>query len=147
MSAFPLRYLHQNVLVGVGAERAALYRLDTVSYPFMSVAQQREWLGRLARMAFVVEADFSLWRVSRAYPAERYVEDAQALLDARGQSPEAWRAYLEGHASHLRGLQAFVPEVYLAVRLPDERPERLGAGVVGAADRVRRRVEELFGVA
>ena len=81
MTGFPLRYVHQNVLVGSGAERAALYRLETVSYPFMSVAQQREWLGRLARLAFVVEADFSLWRVSRAYPAERYVKENEALLD------------------------------------------------------------------
>jgi AAA-like domain len=147
LTGFPLRYVHGNVLVGMGAARAALYRLDTVSYPFMSVAQQRDWLGRLARMAFVVEADFSLWRVSRAYPAERYVEDAEPLLDPRGQSPEAWRAYLEGHEAHLRSLRSSVPEVYLAVQLGDERPPRLGAGVLGAADRARRHVEELFGVA
>src|SRR4051794_26262589 len=147
MTAFPLRFVHQNVLVGTGAERAALYRLETVSYPFMSVAQQREWLGRLARLAFVVEGDFSLWRVSRGYPVERYVEDAEELLDSRGQAPDAWRAYLEGHESHLRELRAFVPEVYLAVQLRGERPARFGAGVLGAADRARRRVEELFGVA
>ena len=72
---------------------------------------------------------------------------AEALLDARGQSPEAWRAYLEGHESHLRELRSFVPEVYLAVQLRGERPARFGAGVLGAADRARRRVEELFGVA
>ena len=40
-------------------------------------ADKREWLRRLARFAFSVEADFSLWRVYRAYPAERYVEQAQ----------------------------------------------------------------------
>src|SRR3954471_12758524 len=116
MSGFPLRYLHRNVLVGGGLERAALYRLQTISYPFMSGAQQREWLGRLARLAFVVEADFSVWRVGRADPAERYVEDAAALLDSRRQPPEAWRAYLEGHEAHLRELRSFAAEVYLAVQ-------------------------------
>jgi hypothetical protein len=74
MSGLPLRFVHENVLVGHGEARAALYRVSTVSYPFMASADKREWLGRLARFAFAVEADFSLWRVNRAYPADRYVE-------------------------------------------------------------------------
>ena len=57
MSAFPLRYVHQNVLVGHGDARAALYRVSSISYPFMAAADKREWLGRLARFAFGVEAD------------------------------------------------------------------------------------------
>ena len=71
MTRFPLRYAHQNILVGEGDARAALFRVDTVSYPFLAAADKREWLRRLARFAFAVEADFSLWRVCRAYPAER----------------------------------------------------------------------------
>ena len=102
MSAFPLRYVHQNILVGRGDARAALFRVDTVSYPFLAAADKREWLRRLARFAFAVEADFSLWRVCRAYPAERYAEQAHGLLDPRGQDPEAWRAFLDGHQAHLR---------------------------------------------
>ncbi len=85
MSGLPLRYVHQNMLVGHGEARAALFRVATVSYPFMAGADKREWLRRLARFAFAVEADFSLWRVCRAYPAERYVEQAEAMLDARRQ--------------------------------------------------------------
>ena len=76
------------------------------------------------RIPTLVEGDFSLWRVSRAYPTERYVDDNEGLLDARGQSAEAWRAYLQGHEAHLRELRAFVPEVYLAVQLRGERPAR-----------------------
>ena len=68
MTRFPLRYAHQNILVGEGDARAALFRVDTVSYPFLAAADKREWLRRLARFAFAVEADFSLWRVCRAYP-------------------------------------------------------------------------------
>src|SRR4051795_4895805 len=97
MSRFPLRYAHQNILVGDGDARAALFRVDTVSYPFLAVADKRGWLQRLARFAFSVEADFSLWRVCRAYPAEQYAEQAIALLDERHQSTAAWRSYVDGH--------------------------------------------------
>jgi hypothetical protein len=143
VSRFPLRYAHQNILVGHGSARAALFRLDTVSYPFLAAADKREWLTRLARFAFSVEADFSLWRVCRAYPADRYLEQAQALLDERSQSAAAFRSYLHGHEAHLRELRSFVPEVYFAVSLGPERQR----GVVRGADRIRRRVEGLFGVA
>jgi hypothetical protein len=143
VNGFPLRYAHQNILVGHGEARAALFRVETVSYPFLAAAEKREWLRRLARFAFAVEADFSLWRVCRAYPAERYAQQAEALLDPRGQDAAVWRAFLDGHEEHLRALRSFVPEVYLAVALGSGRP----SGVVRGMDRVRRRVEEVFGVA
>ena len=122
MSAFPLRYAHQNVLFGEADARAALYRVSCISYPFMPAADKREWLGRLARFAYAVEADFSLWRVNRAYPAERYVAQAEPMLDRRHQRPEAWRSYLEGHEAHLRTLCSFEPELYLAIALKPEQP-------------------------
>jgi AAA-like domain len=146
VSAFPLRYVHQNLLVGRGDARAGLYRLQTVSYPFLAAADKREWLRRLARFAFAVEADFSLWRVCRAYPADRYVEQAQDMLDARIQRPSAWREYLRGHEAHLRELRSFAPEVYMAISLSGEGSSQVGAGLLRATDRVRRRVEALFGV-
>src|SRR3954464_3617710 len=133
MTRFPLRYAHQNILVGDGDARAALFRVDTVSYPFLAVADKRDWLRRLARFAFAVEADFSLWRVCREYAAAGYADQGMALLDERGQSPAAWRSYLNGHEAHLRELRSFTPEVYLAISLPVER----SSGI----DRMRRRVE------
>ena len=143
VSRFPLRYAHQNILVGEGDARAALFRVDTVSYPFLAAADKREWLRRLARFAFAVEADFSLWRVCRAYPAERYAEQAMALLDERRQSAAAWRSYLNGHEAHLRELRSFVPEVYLAVSLARSGRRAGARRSIGS----RRRVEGLFGVA
>jgi hypothetical protein len=139
MTRFPLRYAHQNILVGEGDARAALFRVDTVSYPFLAAADKRDWLRRLARFAFAVEADFSLWRVCREYPAEGYAEQGMALLDDREQSPTAWHSYLNGHEAHLKQLHSFTPEVYLAVALPGQR--------TAGFDRMRRRVEGLFGVA
>ena len=146
MTAFPLRFVHQNILVGRGEARAALYRVDTVSYPFLAAADKRQWLRRVARFAFAVEADFSLWRVCRGYPAEDYVQQAAGMLDARQQEPAAWASYLRGHQSHLAALRSFKPEVYLAVSLVGERPSQLGAGLLRGMDRMRRRVEGLVGV-
>src|SRR4051794_35678132 len=139
MSRFPLRYAHQNILVGDGDARAALFRVDTVSYPFLAAADKRNWLQRLARFAFAVEADFSLWRVCGEYPAEGYAEQGMALLDDRQQSAAAYRSYLNGHEAHLRELRSFTPEVYLAVSLPALK----SSGI----DRMRRRVEGVLGVA
>jgi AAA-like domain len=143
----PLRYVHQNLLVGHGDARAALFRVGTISYPFMAPADKREWLRRLARFAFAAEADVSLWRVNRAYPADRYVEQAEGMLDARHQDLGAWRSYLVGHEDHLRRLRSFVPEVYLAVSLRTDERAGLGTGLLRGVDRVRRRVESVFGVA
>jgi|SRR5215207_3839800 len=77
-----------------GDARAALYRVPTISYPFMPGADKRDWLRRLARLAFAVEADLSLWRVNRAYPADEYVAQAEGMLDPRRQDSAAWRAFL-----------------------------------------------------
>jgi hypothetical protein len=147
MSGLPLRYVHQEILVGHGDARAALFRLDTVSYPFLATADKREWLRRLARLAFSLEADVSLWRVNRGYPAEEYLAQADGMLDARHQDPVAWRSYLAAHEEHLRRLRSFVPEVYVAVSLRVGGSSSFGEGVIRGMDRARRRLESPFGVA
>ena len=135
MTGLPLRHVHQNILVGHGDARAALYRVSTISYPFMAVADKREWLRRLARLAFAAEADLSLWRVTRAYPAEDYVAQADGMLDERHQARDAWRSYLHGHKERLREMRSFVPEVYLAVSLRAAAPASLGSGLLHGLDR------------
>jgi hypothetical protein len=147
MTGLPLRMVHRNLLVGHGTARAALFRLDCVSYPFLSTADKRGWLRRLARLAHGLEADFSIYRVCRAYPAHAYPAQAAGMLDARRQDPEAWRELLAGHESHLRRLRSWVPEVYLAVSLVPASGSSFGAGAVRGLDRARRRVEALLGVA
>ncbi|HEX6490487.1 MAG TPA: ATP-binding protein [Gaiellaceae bacterium] len=146
MTGFPLRYVEGNLLVGPREERAALYRLETVSYRYLPRRDKELWFSRLAQFAFAVEADFSLWRVGRAYPVERYLERAPALADERHARLPAWGAYLDTHEPALRSLQAQVPEVYIAISLA--RPELgFGSGLVRAADRARRSLEERFGLA
>jgi len=144
---FPLRYAYGNVLFGPGEERAALYRLETVSYPFLPEREKELWLQRLARFAFAVEADFSLWRVNRTYAGESYLAQAEGLLDERYGARAGWTTFLEGHEEHLAERRAHLPELYLAVSLKAAPPAKLGASVMQGVDRARRRLEGLLGVA
>ncbi|MBK5220972.1 MAG: ATP-binding protein [Thermoleophilia bacterium] len=141
MTAFPLRYARRNVLIGPGGEAAALYRAEPVSYPFLPVAEKWALLHRLERFGHLVGADFSLWRVQRSYPAERYAAELADSADPEYADPVGWRRFLDGHAQRLAELGSHLPEVYLAVAL-QEAPR----GHLRALDRARRRVEELAGV-
>lgn len=144
--SFPLRYAHGNVLIGRGGEAAGLYRLAMTSYPYLPVAEKWTLQRRLQRLAHTIAADFSLWRVSRAYPADRYVQHTAGLLDSRHQEPQAWQTFLEGHRDRLRQLGSHIPECYLAVSLAAPGHAGIGSGLVRSVDRVRRRVEELAGI-
>ena len=144
--SFSLRYAYGNLLFGRGSECAGLYRLGMSSYPFLPVGEKWALQRRLQRVAHTIAADFSLWRVNRAYPADTYVEHTLGLLDERHQKPGVWREYLEGHEQRLRSLGSHTPEVYLAVSLAGSKPAGVGAGLVQWVDRTRRRVEELVGV-
>jgi AAA-like domain len=140
VSGFPLRYARRNILIGPGGEAAALYRAETVSYPFLAAGEKWALLRRLERFGHLAGADFSIWRVQRAYPVERYVEDLAGTADWRYADPETWRRYLEGHSARLAELDSHLPEVYLAVSLGD--PIK---GHLRTLDRARRRLEEVAG--
>jgi hypothetical protein len=144
--SFPLRYAKGNVLLGRGGEAAGLYRLGMTSYPYLPTGEKWALQRRLQRVAHTIAADFSLWRVNRAYPAEGYVQHTAGLLDERHQDPQAWDAFLEGHRERLCELGSHIPEVYLAVSLAGGTPAGIGSGLVRGVDRMRRRVEELAGI-
>lgn len=141
MTAFPLRYARRNVLIGPGGDAAALYRAEPVSYPFLPVAEKWALLHRLERFGHLVGADFSLWRVQRSYPAERYAAELAGAADPEHADAEGWRRYLAAHQEQLAELDSQVAEVYVAVSL-QEAPR----GQLRSLDRARRRVEELAGV-
>jgi hypothetical protein len=143
MTRLPLRYARRNILVGPGGEAAALYRADTVAYPFLPAAEKWAELHRLERFAHLAGADFSVYRVQRAYAANRYAAELADLLDTRHADEEGWRRYLEGHQARLRELGSHVPEVYVAVSLAEARG---GPGALRSFARLRRGVEELVGV-
>jgi len=141
VSGFPLRYARQNVLIGTGGEAAALYRAEPVSYPFLPASGKWALLHRLERFGHLVGADFSLWRVQRSYPAERYAAGLAGGADERYADPAGWRRYLAGHQERLAELDSHVPEIYVAVALAEP-----AKGHLRSFDRARRRVEEIAGV-
>jgi hypothetical protein len=146
VSAFGLRYAHGNLLLGRSGDSAALYRVAMTAYPYLPSAGKWALQRRLQRLAHIVGTDFSLWRVSRAYPAEEYVAHTTGLLDRRHQDAGAWQSFLEGHQARLRQLGSHIPEVYLAVSLAANRSTGVGSGLLRSVDRARRRVEELAGI-
>ena len=129
-----LRYARANVLLAAGGQVAGLYRLRAVNYPLLAVGDK--WLvqRRLERLARVVGADFSLWRVTRgpdsgpeSHASEVYL--AVSLLPDRRRSLVARRCdrlgALLGRTSaaiRARGLQALAQAEQQAF-------ERLGAVV------------------
>jgi hypothetical protein len=143
VSRFPLRYARRNVLIGPGGEAAALYRADTVAYPFLPTSQKWALLHRLERFAHLAGADFAIWRVQRSFPAERYPDELADLLDPEHGDPEAWHRYLKGHEARLRELGSQVPEVYVAISLTQDGD---GPSMLRSFGHARRRVEELAGV-
>ena len=118
----PFRHLHRNIMLGHGDQHAAVYRLDTVSYPYLPEREQEATRDRLADFIYGIGVSFSLYRVCRAYPANNYVAQGKTLLDGRFADPARWRAFLTGHQERIAGLASFIPEVYLAVELRNRRP-------------------------
>ncbi|HTA97363.1 MAG TPA: ATP-binding protein [Solirubrobacteraceae bacterium] len=145
MTRFPLSYAHSNLLFNQNGGCVALYRLGMVSYPFRAVSGKWDLQRRLERLAHTVAADFSLWRVNRAYPTGNYVLDTLGLLDPRHQDKQAWEAFLAGHAERLAGMPSHVPETYLAVSLNERAPAGFGSGLIRFSDRVRAHVEGVVG--
>jgi hypothetical protein len=143
---FPLRFVRQNLLIGRGGEAAAVFRLGMISAAFMPAAERWRQLRLLERWATVCGTDFSLYRVSRAWPADAYRAETVALLDERGQRREAFEQYLDGHAQRLQQLAAHVPELYVVVALDQPDVTGVARGLVRSVDRARRRLEDLAGV-
>ncbi len=146
MIRFPLLYVSGNILIGPSGEAAALYRIETTAYPYLPLPDKRTLAARLVRFAHVVGSDFSIWRVQRSYPSERYVADLEAAADERHTDPEVWRRFLQDHQDRLAASPSHLPEVYLAVTLTTQGEPALGQGVISSFDRARRRLEQLFRV-
>jgi hypothetical protein len=60
-----LTFAHGNLLLGPAGQAMALYRLEMVAYPLLGDAAKWTLQQNLERLADVVQADFSLWRVFR----------------------------------------------------------------------------------
>jgi hypothetical protein len=114
--ALPVEAVAQNVLIARGLA-AAVFRVDSVSYEFLGEMDKKRLWEKLAWWMLKVEANFSIYRVCREYPAERYVQDTVSLIDERFADRAAWEALLDQHAQRLRGMRSYEPELYFVVSL------------------------------
>ena len=124
----PLRFATRNLLFPRSLDEAwALYRLDTVSYEGLTDADKLALLSTIARFAYAIGADFSIYRVSRAWSPADYEQRAMAMLDPDHGHPAGWAAHLQSHRDALAGRTIVRPEVYLAVRLRGPRSAAPGS--------------------
>jgi hypothetical protein len=115
-SSLPVATISENVIFARGTT-AAVYRVETTSFEFLSLTEKEALHSRLAWWMLKVEADFSVYRVCREYPADVYVEDVVSLIDERYADRARWESLLSRHAEHVRSMRSFTPEVYVAVSL------------------------------
>jgi hypothetical protein len=128
-STLPIAAVSENVIFARG-HAAAVYRVHTKSFEFLSIAEKERLHARLAWWFLKAEADLSIWRVCREYPTDAYVADAVNLIDERFADRGRWERLLESHAERMRSMRSFTPEVYFVVslnparKLPISRPRR-----------------------
>lgn len=114
----PISFVAGNVVFGRDLRDAwALYRLDTLSYPGLPVAEKLNLKDLWEGFAYRAEASFQVLRVQRQWSVEDYVERASATLGVRHGHRAMWEEYLEEHRSMLAERSATRAEVYLAVSL------------------------------
>jgi hypothetical protein len=117
----PISFVYRNLVFGEGPGDAwAVYRLAMESYAGLSRSGKRELLGSVASMAYGLETDFTLQRVSRPWTVADYEVGVRALVDRRHALREELDEYLEMQRVALGERGSRVPEVYLSVRLPGE---------------------------
>lgn len=75
-----LRYAHANLLLGAGEEAMALYRLAVTGYPLLPDARKWSLQQSLERLAHLVQADFSVWRVCRTDPINNTGRSVEVYL-------------------------------------------------------------------
>ena len=117
-----LRYARANLLLGPGEEAMGLYRLAPVSYPWLPDAGKWQLQHRLERLAHLVQADFSLWRVCRTDPTNN------------GRSVEVYLGVcLQEDAPSGIGRGLITATERLRRRLGDLAGARPGAGTIPAS--------------
>lgn len=136
----PLAFVHGNLVFGRDLSDCwALYRLQTEPYAGMARAQKLELLGRLAGVAYALEADFQLLRVTRAWSCGDYERGVWAQAGGEHADRRLLAEHLSAHGPAIEEGSAR-PELYLAVAL--ERPGETAEDPIEQAD-VGARLAEL----
>jgi hypothetical protein len=134
----PHHFLTGNLILRTPTDPWSVYELEGQSYPGLPDAQKIEVGERLEALAYVLETDFQILRISRVFDADAYERRAMSTLDPRHGHREAFARHLADHRGLFEQRGATRTEIYLAVRL-DRRSTGALAGVfddLGAAWRL-----------
>lgn len=113
----PHYFFWGNLALRTPVDAWAVYEIEGQSYPGLSDSRKIEVAERLEALAYTIESDFQILRVSRAFDAEAYVRRAMATLDRRHGHRKRFEAHLGEHREDFESRQVVRPEIYLAVRL------------------------------
>lgn len=113
----PHHFLTANLILRTPTDAWAIYELEGQSYPGLPDAQKVEVGERLEALAYVLETDFQILRISRAFDAVAYERAALQTLDPRHGRAEPFARHLAEHRELLTDRGATRTEIYLAVRL------------------------------
>jgi hypothetical protein len=141
----PHHFLTGNLILRTPTEAWAIYELEGQSYPGLPDAQKIEVGERLEALGYVLESDFQILRICRAFDAAAYERAALSTLDPRHGHGEAFARHLAEHRSALEARGAIRTEIYLAVRL-DPPPFGALAGLAGDLARAWRTLADRLGL-
>jgi hypothetical protein len=131
----PHYFFWGNLVLRTPTDAWAVYELAGQSYPGLSEQRKIEVGERLEALAYAIESDFQLLRVSRAFDPGLYARRAMGTLDPRFGHAERFAEHLAEHAVVLERREAGRSETYLAVRLaPAPAGGPLGAALEVAAE-------------
>jgi hypothetical protein len=125
----PHHFFWGNLVLRTPLDAWAVYELEGHSYPGLSEQRKIEVGERLEALAYAIECDFQVMRITRAFDAEAYVRRALATLDPHHGQRERFESHLAEHREAFEAREALRPEVYLAVRLEGAG----GGGLLGGA--------------
>lgn len=131
----PHHFFWGNLVLRTPTDAWAVYQLTGQSYPGLSEQRKIEVGSRLEALAYSIEADFQIMRVSRAFDSTLYARRALATVDRRFGHSERFADHLAEHVAALESRRAGRAETYLAVRLaPAPGGGALAAAVEAAAE-------------
>jgi AAA-like domain len=122
----PHHFLAGNLVLRTPTDAWAIYEVQGQSYPGLPDARKVEVGERLEALAYLLESDFQILRISRQFDAAAYERAAASTLDPRHGRREDFARHLAEHLSLLAERGAIRTEIYLAVRLDGSRTGPLG---------------------
>lgn len=141
----PHYFFWGNLVLRTPTDAWAVYELEGQSYPGLSDSRKIEVGEHLEALAYTIESDFQILRISRSFDSDAYVRRALSTLDPRHGQRERFEHHLAEHRSEFERREALRPEIYLAVRLEAAGGNGLFGGALDGAAEVWRTLASRFG--